>query len=458
MQRDLDTLLSNSERNFILKALKEEQRIDGRRPFDYRKIQYQFPADEDGSATVQLGATRVMAVVTAALEAPFPDRPNEGSLRFNVELSPMASPAFEVGRPGEAALEAMRLLERALRDSRAVDLEALCVLVGQKVWHVRVDVHVLDHAGNLADAAGLAALAALMAFRRPEASVAPGGGGGGGGERGAVTLHAPDVREPLPLSLHHLPLAVTFGLFEGGEAVVLDPSLKEAAAAAGMLTVIATTHGEVCALHKPGGIGISLSQTMRLVRVACAKAAEVAEGLRAALRGHETARVARRVCRRGAQGADAGALLDDAAGAVAVVPGLGDPGRAAAAAGGAHLDALAGSSGARNGSGGALEPGGMDSSDAEEGSRTSARPGEPRKLPRAGLVAAAAVVGGARARQGPSSLPEQAPGDNFEAIAAMIAGAAQGRPHSGDALDLQAAVKPKSGKRAKVRKWQPLGT
>ena len=60
-------------------------------------------------------------------------RPNEGSLRFNVELSPMASPAFEAGRPGEAAIEAMRLLERALRDSRAVDLEALCVLVGQKV-------------------------------------------------------------------------------------------------------------------------------------------------------------------------------------------------------------------------------------------------------------------------------------------------------------------------------------
>lgn len=75
---------------------------------------------------------------------------------------------------------------------------------------MRVDVHVLDHCGNLADAAALAALAALLAFRRPEASVAP----GGDGERAAVTLHAPDAREPLPLSLHHLPLAVSFALFE----------------------------------------------------------------------------------------------------------------------------------------------------------------------------------------------------------------------------------------------------
>ena len=80
-----------------------------------------------------------------------------------------------------------------------------------QVWHVRVDVHVLDHAGNVVDAALLAALAALLAFRRPDASVAP---GADGEERGAVTLHAPDVREPLPLSLHHLPLAITFGLFE----------------------------------------------------------------------------------------------------------------------------------------------------------------------------------------------------------------------------------------------------
>ncbi len=34
---------------------------------------------------------------------------------------------------GEAAMEVTRLVERALRDSRAVDLEALCVLAGQKV-------------------------------------------------------------------------------------------------------------------------------------------------------------------------------------------------------------------------------------------------------------------------------------------------------------------------------------
>ena len=47
----------------------------------------------------------------------------------------MASPAFEGGRPGEAAVEVTRLLERAFRNAGAVDLEALCVVAGVKACH-----------------------------------------------------------------------------------------------------------------------------------------------------------------------------------------------------------------------------------------------------------------------------------------------------------------------------------
>ena len=54
-------------------------------------------------------------------------------MRFNVEFSPMASPNFESGRPGEAAIELARLVERSLRETRAIDQEALCVLAGRKV-------------------------------------------------------------------------------------------------------------------------------------------------------------------------------------------------------------------------------------------------------------------------------------------------------------------------------------
>lgn len=41
---------------------------------------------------------RVMAQVSCELVAPKESRPNEGILFFNIELSPLASPAFEAGR------------------------------------------------------------------------------------------------------------------------------------------------------------------------------------------------------------------------------------------------------------------------------------------------------------------------------------------------------------------------
>lgn len=68
------------------------------------------------------------------------------------------------------------------------------------MWHLRVDVHVLDHQGALVDACGLAALAALMAFRRPDVTV----GGDDGQVRASVVLlfvhQLPSRTGPAPLA------------------------------------------------------------------------------------------------------------------------------------------------------------------------------------------------------------------------------------------------------------------
>lgn len=80
-----------------------------------------------------------------------------------------------------------------------------------QVWSLSIDVHVLDNGGNLADACMLCTLAALMAFRRPDTEVVA---GGADSARARVTLLSPSVREPVPLSLHHLPLAISFAFFE----------------------------------------------------------------------------------------------------------------------------------------------------------------------------------------------------------------------------------------------------
>lgn len=72
---------------------------------------------EDGSSEVQLGQTHVMGFVTSQLVQPYRDRPNEGTLAIYTEFSPMADPSFEVGRPGESAVELGRIIDRGLRYS-----------------------------------------------------------------------------------------------------------------------------------------------------------------------------------------------------------------------------------------------------------------------------------------------------------------------------------------------------
>lgn len=83
--------------------------------FGFFLIYFLLSCREDGSAEVQLGQTHVMGFVTAQLVQPYKDRPNEGTLSIFTEFSPMADPSFEPGRPGEAAVELGRVIDRGLR-------------------------------------------------------------------------------------------------------------------------------------------------------------------------------------------------------------------------------------------------------------------------------------------------------------------------------------------------------
>ncbi len=163
----------------------------------------------------------------------------------------MSSPAFEAGKPPEAAIELGRVVERGLRESKAIDTEALCILSGTKApalplcslstashgpgpqaWSVHVTIHVLDHCGNLIDCASIAVITALLHFLRPDVSVA--------GDQVSltacccssladaaplwqVTVHSAKDREPVPLSIHHIPIAITFALFDEGYARLASP-------------------------------------------------------------------------------------------------------------------------------------------------------------------------------------------------------------------------------------------
>lgn len=282
-------------------------RTDGRSAGESRPIRMTFSRSHNVSeCTVQFGAnTRVSSVVTCQLiPPPHLDRPNDGSIAFSVDLSPMSAMGFEYVQPastltgqqssigggmGQAQDDGqkllsnriLRIMERTLLNGGAIDAEALCVQSGKWVWRLMVDVTVLDHGGNLVDACVLSAIAALRHFRKPEVEVDENGGG-------PSILHS-DEREPTPLPLHHSPLTVTFGLYSdptGASTTVsalVDPSHREELVMDGTTTFSFNKYGEMCSLDFPGGCELKPRQLITCATLGKRKCVELCEILEKSL-------------------------------------------------------------------------------------------------------------------------------------------------------------------------------
>ncbi|KAF6093647.1 exosome component 9 [Phyllostomus discolor] len=274
-----ETPLSNCERRFLLRAIEEKKRLDGRQTYDYRSIKISFGTDY-GCCMVELGKTRVLGQVSCELVSPKLNRATEGILFFNLELSQMAAPAFEPGRQSDLLVKLNRLLERCLRNSKCIDTESLCVVAGEKVWQIRVDLHLLNHDGNIIDAASIAAIVALCHFRRPDVSV----------QGDEVTLYTPEERDPVPLSVHHLPICVSFAFFRQGTFLLVDPSEREERVMDGLLVIAMNKHREICTLQSSGGIMLLAEQVLRCSKIAGVKVAEITELIQKALENDQKVR------------------------------------------------------------------------------------------------------------------------------------------------------------------------
>ncbi|KAK7807002.1 hypothetical protein U0070_015048 [Myodes glareolus] len=234
-----ETPLSNCERRFLLRAIEEKKRLDGRQTYDYRNIRITFGTDY-GCCIVELGKTRQSDLL--------------------VKLN--------------------RLLERCLRNSKCIDTESLCVVAGEKVWQIRVDLHLLNHDGNIIDAASIAAIVALCHFRRPDVSVQ--------GEE--VTLYSPEERDPVPLSIHHVPVCVSFAFFQQGTYLLVDPNEREERVMDGLLVIAMNKHREICTIQSSGGIMLLKDQVLRCSKIAGVKVAEITELIQKALENDQKVR------------------------------------------------------------------------------------------------------------------------------------------------------------------------
>uniref|UniRef100_A0A8C0RC43 Exosome complex component RRP45 n=2 Tax=Canis lupus familiaris TaxID=9615 RepID=A0A8C0RC43_CANLF len=255
------------------------QRLDGRQTYDYRNIKISFGTDY-GCCIVELGKTRVLGQVSCELVSPKLNRATEGILFFNLELSQMAAPAFEPGRQSDLLVKLNRLLERCLRNSKCIDTESLCVVAGEKVWQIRVDLHLLNHDGNIIDAASIAAIVALCHFRRPDVSV----------QGDEVTLYTPEERDPVPLSIHHMPICVSFAFFQQGTYLLVDPNEREERVMDGLLVIAMNKHREICTIQSSGGIMLLKDQVLRCSKIAGVKVLEITELIQKALENDQKVR------------------------------------------------------------------------------------------------------------------------------------------------------------------------
>lgn len=126
-------------------------------------------------------------------------------------------------------------------------------------------MHVLSHDGNLVDAACIGVIAALRHFRKPDTST----------EGEEVTVYTLREREPVPLSLLHFPLCVTFSFYgEKGEYTLLDATVLEEQLRVGSVTVGMNRHGEVCQIAKLGGVPVDAVALLHCTNVALVKVKE----------------------------------------------------------------------------------------------------------------------------------------------------------------------------------------
>ncbi len=191
--------------NYIRELAEKKLRLDKRSEFEGRKITIKDNVinHSDGSAYVELGNTKVIAGVKVLKGTPFPDRPAEGALIINFELSELTSKYVEDRI--NYSIEVGRVTDRGIRESNMIDLSKLVIEEGKIVSFVYVDVVCINNEGNLFDAANIAALRAILNAR--------------------YSVEGKEDKIPLPINKTKLAISHTFTKING--TLFFDPSAEE---------------------------------------------------------------------------------------------------------------------------------------------------------------------------------------------------------------------------------------
>lgn len=191
-------------------------RLDGRGPLDKREIKIKTNVinHADGSASVSIGKTSVIAGVKVLPGEPYPDKPDEGSLVVNFEASDLAS-NYSMDDKFVYSVEIGRVTDRAIRESKMIDMKKLIIEPGKQSLFVYVDIYAINNDGNLFDASNLAALAALLTTE--------------------YKIEGKDEKIKLPIDLNLIPISTTFVKIDN--QIFADPNQLEEDIADARITI-----------------------------------------------------------------------------------------------------------------------------------------------------------------------------------------------------------------------------
>ncbi len=226
----------------IIELAKLGKRLDGRsldqmRDFTIENDKYE---NAEGSARIFLGETEVIAGIKIAVDKPYPDNPDEGAISVGAELIPLAHSEYEAGPPSPDEIEVARVVDRGIRESKAIDFTKLCIKEGESCWIAFMDFYAINADGNLFDAGSIAGLAAFMNAKMPKLD-----------EKNHIIKHEYNGK----LELKRLPLLTTF--VKVGGKIMVDPTYLEEKAAEARFSVATTEDGYMSAMQK--GIGGSFT-------------------------------------------------------------------------------------------------------------------------------------------------------------------------------------------------------
>jgi exosome complex component RRP42 len=259
------SIVTRVKQKQIAQLIADEKRADGRGLKEYREMKIEPGLIEraEGSARVLLGKTEVVVGVKVETGEPFADTPNDGVMTVNAELTPIASPEFEAGPPNEDSIELARIVDRGIRESKAINTEKLVIEPGKKVFVVFIDIYVLNHDGNLIDASALAAVSALINTKMANYEI----------KDGEVKIKP--GYEQLPIRKH--PITVTTAKI--GDKLVVDPIGEEEQVMDARISFAIDDDGNICAIQKGGSGYFEPQQIMEAAKLAKDKAKELRKKL-----------------------------------------------------------------------------------------------------------------------------------------------------------------------------------